>query len=164
MLLSTYPLFGSDLLKSKRSAITVNATRSARPSSSNRPKCDGPMTICFTGVFNDCNACGLCAPYLFILSATSRILARRKRYFIHIIRLWHILNDKRVEKLKCGELRHCCKLKEFSRTFFFVKCFIYFFRICECFIATSLSLIFHFLIENDTYHLENVSNDNMCSN
>lgn len=74
----TYPLFGSDLLKSRRSAITVNATRNARPSSSSKPKCDGPMTICLTGVFNDCNACGLCVPYLLILSATSRILWMNK--------------------------------------------------------------------------------------
>lgn len=75
----TNPLLGSDLLKSKRSVITVNATRNARPSSNNKPMCDGPMTICLTGVFSDCNACGLCEPYLLILSATSRILYYRLR-------------------------------------------------------------------------------------
>lgn len=70
----THPFVGSCLLKSNRSVSTVNATRNARPSSNKRPKCAGPMTICFTGVFNDCKVCGLCGPYLLILSATSRIL------------------------------------------------------------------------------------------
>lgn len=69
-----YPLLGSALLRSKRSAIIVNATRSARPSSSSMPKCDGPMTICFTGVLSICSDVGLWPPYLFILSAISRSL------------------------------------------------------------------------------------------
>lgn len=72
-----YPLLGSALLRSKRSAIIVNATRSARPSSSSIPKCDGPMTICFTGVLSICSDCGLWPPYLFILSAISRSLRKR---------------------------------------------------------------------------------------
>lgn len=77
-IMTTYFFVGSVLLKSRRSGMTENATRNARPSSSNIPKWFAPITICFTGAFNCCNAGADRDPYLLILSETSRNLNKNK--------------------------------------------------------------------------------------